>query len=77
MARLFSASKIVFIILTLTAAYAFIKGVLPVDQFMLLTMAAYSFYFTKSIPDTNGETTVTKLETSTTVKPLESPLTME
>lgn len=40
-----SAAKIVFIILTLTACGAFLLERLPVDQFMILTMAAYSFYF--------------------------------
>lgn len=40
-----SASKIVFISLTLTACGAFLIGKLPVDQFMLLTTAAFSFYF--------------------------------
>lgn len=40
-----SASKIVFIALTLTACAAFLLGKLPVDQFMLLAIAASSFYF--------------------------------
>lgn len=40
-----SASKIVFIVLTLTACYGFIVGMLPVDQFMILAIAASSFYF--------------------------------
>ena len=52
-----SASKIVFILLTLTACVGFILGIiakflhpesnagLPVDQFMLLAVAASSFYF--------------------------------
>lgn len=40
-----SASKIVFIMLTLTACLAFLRGTLPVDQFMVLAIAASSFYF--------------------------------
>lgn len=40
-----SASKIVFIALTLTACAGFLLGKLPVDQFMLLAIAASSFYF--------------------------------
>lgn len=48
-----SASKIVFILLALTACIAFVIGVvtpresdgLPVDQFMLLATGAFSFYF--------------------------------
>lgn len=40
-----SASKVVFIILTITACAGFIMGKLPVDQFMILAIAASSFYF--------------------------------
>ncbi len=40
-----SASKIVFIILAATACAGFILGRLPVDQFMILAMAAFAFYF--------------------------------
>lgn len=40
-----SASKIVFILLTITACAGFLLGKLPVDQFMILAIAASSFYF--------------------------------
>ena len=40
-----SASKLVFVLLTVTACAGFITGILPVDQFMLLAVAASSFYF--------------------------------
>ena len=60
-----STSRFVFWTLTVTACYAFIKDVLSEENFMLLAMSAFSFFFTKSIPDTNGQTTTTKLETST------------
>ncbi len=40
-----SASKVVFIILTVTACAGFILDKLPVDQFMILAIAASSFYF--------------------------------
>lgn len=40
-----SASKFVFVTLTLTACAGFLMGKLPVDQFMLLAIAASSFYF--------------------------------
>ena len=59
-----STSRLVFIVLTGTACFGFIKGILPVDQFMLLAVSCFSFFFTKSIPDTNRETTTTKLETT-------------
>lgn len=40
-----SASKTVFVLLTITACVGFIIGKLPVDQFMILAIAASSFYF--------------------------------
>jgi hypothetical protein len=40
-----SASKIVFILLALTACVGFILRILAVDQFMILAMAAFTFYF--------------------------------
>ncbi len=40
-----SASKVVFVLLTITACTGFIIGKLPVDQFMILAIAASSFYF--------------------------------
>lgn len=40
-----SASKTVFVLLTITACAGFIIGKLPVDQFMILAIAASSFYF--------------------------------
>ena len=41
-----SASKIVFILLAFTACIGFVLKLLPVDQFMLLCMGAFSYYFT-------------------------------
>jgi uncharacterized protein YqgC (DUF456 family) len=40
-----SASKLVFLILTITACVGFIIGVLPVDNFMILAVSAYSFFY--------------------------------
>lgn len=40
-----SASKLVFLAIALTACIAFMLGLLPVDQFMLLATGAFSFYF--------------------------------
>jgi hypothetical protein len=42
-----SASKIVFLLLTITACSGFLFGILPVDQFMLLATGAYAYYFAK------------------------------
>lgn len=68
MRRMFSsASRVVFIILTITACYGFIRGILPVDQFMLLAVSAFSFFFTKSVPDNKENTITTKLETTSPV----------
>jgi hypothetical protein len=47
-----SASKLVFVLLTVTACAGFVMGKLPVDQFMLLAIAASSFYFSNK-----GDTT--------------------
>ncbi len=47
-----SASKIVFIMLTITACAGFLMKLLPVDQFMILAIAASSFYFSnKGTPE--------------------------
>lgn len=40
-----SASKVVFILLALTACGGFLNGVLGEDNFMVLAVAAFSFYF--------------------------------
>lgn len=40
-----SASKLVFVLLTVTACVGFVIGKLPTDQFMILAIAASSFYF--------------------------------
>ncbi len=45
-----SASKLVFILLTVTGCVAFLLKILPVDQFMLLAMGAFSYYFTRATP---------------------------
>lgn len=42
-----SASKIVFVLLAFTACAGFGFGILPVDQFMLLATACFSYYFAK------------------------------
>lgn len=57
MSKLFtSASKLAFLGLTLTACIGFLTGLLPVDQFMLLAVAASSFYFSnKGEVQTTGE----------------------
>jgi asparagine N-glycosylation enzyme membrane subunit Stt3 len=40
-----SASKLVFLLLTVTACIAFIFGKLPTDSFMILATGAFAFYF--------------------------------
>lgn len=48
MGRVFSsASKIVFIMLSITACVGFFIGILPMEQFMILSMSAFSYYFAK------------------------------
>lgn len=53
-----SASKLVFLALTVTACIGFICKILPVDQFMILCTGAFAFYFSHKPTDTNG--TITK-----------------
>lgn len=48
----FSASKTVFIMLMGTACAGFLWKILPVDQFMILAIAASSFYFSKPVAST-------------------------
>ncbi len=40
-----SASKIVFVLLSVTACVGFIIGKLPVENFMILITGVFSFYF--------------------------------
>ena len=42
-----SASKIVFIALAVSACVGFFIGVLDPKDFMVLSMAAFTYYFTK------------------------------
>jgi hypothetical protein len=48
-----SASKLVFILLTVTACVGFLSRLLPVDQFMILCMAAATFYFSNKGDSSN------------------------
>ncbi len=49
-----SASKIVFVCLAVTSCAAYLLGKLPTDQFMILVMAAFTFYFSNK-GETNGD----------------------
>jgi hypothetical protein len=40
-----SASKLVFLLLTVTACIGFLIGKLPTESFMILTSGAFAFYF--------------------------------
>lgn len=48
-----SASKIVFILLTITACAGFFTGILDPKDFMLLASMAYGFYFASKTSDTS------------------------
>lgn len=64
-----SASRIVFILLTVTACAGFVFKILPVDQFMLLAISAFSFYFAKpTTPDSSSTTSTTNSATGLTEK---------
>ncbi len=49
-----SASKVVFVLLTATACWGFLAKILPVDQFMILAIAASSFYFSNKGDGSNS-----------------------
>jgi hypothetical protein len=40
-----SASKIVFVMISVTACVGFVVGKLPVENFMELSLLAFGFYF--------------------------------
>lgn len=42
-----SASKIVFLLIALTACIGFFIGLLPVESFMILATGAFTFYYAK------------------------------
>lgn len=46
-AKLIDLKSIVTIILTIASTYGFIKGMIPVDQFMILVTMVFMFYFQK------------------------------
>lgn len=54
MTKIFSsASKIVFLLVALTACIALFIGKITPDQFMILATGAFAFYFTKGTPPTS------------------------
>lgn len=52
-----SASKIAFLLLVFTACVAFLLRILDSKDFMVLTMAAASFYFAYKGTDNSSSTT--------------------
>lgn len=50
-----SASKLVFLALTLTACVGFFMGRLEAKDFMVLAIGAYGYYFGYKPSDTNGQ----------------------
>ena len=63
-----SASKLVFLLLAITACAGFIMGMLPVDQFMLLAVAAFSFYFSHKGEVTGSTQSVSTTDTTSTIQ---------
>jgi hypothetical protein len=47
-----SASKLVFVLMALSVVALTVTGTVEGKDFMLLTSMAFTFYFTKSIPNT-------------------------
>ena len=52
-----SASKIVFVMLAFAACTGFFTGHLGQDNFMILAVSAFSFYFANKPTDSTGEIT--------------------
>lgn len=48
-----SATRLVFLLITLSACIAFFIGKLSQENFMLLATASFSYYFTKKQGDGN------------------------
>jgi hypothetical protein len=49
-----SASKLVFLLMAITASVGFFIGKLQAGEFMILAGSAFSFYFASKPTDTNG-----------------------
>lgn len=60
-----SASKIVFILITITACVGFIMKIMEAKDFMLLASMAFSFYFANKGDNTKEVTTTTSGTTET------------
>jgi len=52
-----SASKIVFLLITVTACVALFVNKINAEQFMILAGSAFSFYFASKQTDSNGQYT--------------------
>jgi len=50
-----SASKIVFILLALSACVGFFMGILEAKDFMVLAISAFSFYYANKPTNNAGE----------------------
>lgn len=49
-----SASKLVLLIIAITACICFYKGVLSENNFMILAAGVFAFYFSMKPTDANG-----------------------
>lgn len=64
-----SATRLVLLMLAITGCVAFLTGILPVDQFMLLAIAVFSYYFAKPVtPDATTTTTTVTAPKENTVE---------
>lgn len=50
-----SASRLVFLIITIAVCLFTYKGIVDPKDFMILAVSAFSYYFTKSTPNTPSE----------------------
>jgi hypothetical protein len=59
MSKIFnSASKLVFVLMALASVVLATMGIMDIKDFVILATMAFSFYFTKSTPDTPNIQTI-------------------
>ena len=66
-AKLIDVKTIVTFVVTAVLAYLAVKGVLPVDQFMIVAVMIFTYFFAK--PAAAAANTTTTTETTSTTTP--------
>jgi K+-sensing histidine kinase KdpD len=72
LAKLIDVKTIVTFVVTAVLAYLAIKGTLAVDQFMIVAVMIFTYFFSKPATVPPNTTTTTETTTTATTKPPES-----